>query len=309
MGRVQDRFDTKELEKAIKEIVFQQCGREGGSEDALLQDGDGRKVRCKVFVCATRKETADKMQFRSYRSARGSSELLEKTRIWEAARATSAAPSFFDSIKIGTFGEEFVDGGTGANNPVRTVWIEAKHTLLRPEESLERNLKCLVSIGTGVPSLKPFGDNMLEIGKTLMSMAVETEATAESFHREHSELDEGNQFFRFSVTEGLQGIGLQEAAQKGVIMAATRRYVESQTVKRQMSLCGKNVGENKPSSIRATSNHVFGLHLGDAPEIEEEHFFGRAKELGIMKDYLLSDHARSRQKIFILFGPGGMGKT
>lgn len=84
---------------------------------------------------------------------------------------------------------------------------------------------------TGVPSLKPFGENLLEIGKTLMSIATETEATAEPFHREHSELDEGNQYFRFSVSEGLKGIGLEEAAQKSVIIAATRRYVESQTVK------------------------------------------------------------------------------
>lgn len=52
-----------------------------------------------------------------------------------------------------------------------------------------------------------------------------------------------------------------------------------------------------------------GLHLEDAPEIEEEHFVGRVNELGILKDYLLSDDARSRRKIFILFGPGGMGKT
>lgn len=156
---------------------------------------------------------------------------------------------FFSSIKIGDFDEEFIDGGTGANNPVRNLWVEAKNSLLRPGESLEDNLNCLVSIGTGVPSLKPFGDNLLEIAKTLRSMATETEATAESFHRDHSELDGSNQYFRFSVISGLEEIGLEEYAKKGVIMAATRRYVESQTVKRQMSLCGKNVGEKKRGSM------------------------------------------------------------
>jgi patatin-like phospholipase/acyl hydrolase len=39
----------------------------------------------------------------------------------EACRATSAATSFFDPIAVGRFGEEFVDGATGANNPVREV--------------------------------------------------------------------------------------------------------------------------------------------------------------------------------------------
>jgi Patatin-like phospholipase len=179
------------------------------------------------------------MQFRSYRSSRGSSDLLQKTKIWEAARATSAAPSFFDSIKIGDYGEEFADGGTGANNPVRTLWIEAKNNLLRPGESLEENLKCLVSIGTGVPSIKPFGNSLLEVAQTLKSIATETEATAESFHRDHSELDENGQYFRFNVTKGLEDIGLEEGAKKNTIIAATRSYLESQAVGRQMSLCGK----------------------------------------------------------------------
>jgi Patatin-like phospholipase len=49
MSKVQDRFDMKELERAIKEIVFQQCGQQRGSEDALLQDGNGQNVRCKVY--------------------------------------------------------------------------------------------------------------------------------------------------------------------------------------------------------------------------------------------------------------------
>ena len=52
--------------------------------------------------------------------------MYHKTRIWEAARATSAASSFFDPIKIGQFGEEFVDGAVGANNPVAQLWNEAK---------------------------------------------------------------------------------------------------------------------------------------------------------------------------------------
>lgn len=184
------------------------------------------------------------MQFRSYRSSRGSSDLLQKTKIWEAARATSAAPTFFDSIKIGDYGEEFIDGGVGANNPIRTLWVEAKNSLLRPGESLEENLKCLVSIGTGIPSIKPFGKDLLEIAKTLKIMATETEATAQSFLRDHSEL-ENSQYFRFNVTKGLEDIGLEEEAKRNIIVAATRGYLESPTVERQMSLCGKHKRETK----------------------------------------------------------------
>jgi Tetratricopeptide repeat len=114
------------------------------------------------------------MQFKSYRSSRDSSDLLQKIKIWEAVRETSAVSSFFDSTKIDNFGEEFISGGTGADNPVQTLWVEAKHSLLKPGESIEGNLKCSVSIGAGVPSIKPFRDNLLEIAKPLGSEDMST---------------------------------------------------------------------------------------------------------------------------------------
>jgi predicted acylesterase/phospholipase RssA len=48
--------------------------------------------------------------------------------IWEAGRATSAAPNFFKQIKIGRPGleEAFVDGGMGNNNPISSLLLEAK---------------------------------------------------------------------------------------------------------------------------------------------------------------------------------------
>src|SRR5882672_7382832 len=44
--------------------------------------------------------------------------------IWEAARATSATPTFFKRIVID--GEPFVDGGMGRNNPINQVLEEAE---------------------------------------------------------------------------------------------------------------------------------------------------------------------------------------
>jgi patatin-like phospholipase/acyl hydrolase len=57
----------------------------------------------------------------SYQSPRGGIHLVNSTKIWEACRATSAATSFFDSIAIGPYEEEFVDGALRANNPVYAV--------------------------------------------------------------------------------------------------------------------------------------------------------------------------------------------
>lgn len=69
------------------------------------------------FVCCTSRETSATTLLRSYHSPRGANDLYRTVRIWEAARATSAASTFFDSVEIGNNGQRFLDGGTGANKP------------------------------------------------------------------------------------------------------------------------------------------------------------------------------------------------
>lgn len=52
---------------------------------------------------------------RSYKNPNGLLE-LPNIKVWEAARATSAAPAYFEPIVVG--GVKLVDGGLGANNPL-----------------------------------------------------------------------------------------------------------------------------------------------------------------------------------------------
>jgi predicted acylesterase/phospholipase RssA len=193
------------------------------------------------FVCATSKQTSETVCLTSYKSPRGGSDLLNSVRIWEACRATSAASSFFDPIAVGRYEEEFVDGATGANNPVWEMWNQAQ--LIWGPQPLEDNVKCLVSIGTGVPSLKPFRDDVFHIGKTLVAIATETEQTAEKFRRDKTHLDDTGRYYRFNVIRGLEDIGLEEAKRRKEIAAATRRYVGSQDVLKQMQACAEHVAE------------------------------------------------------------------
>jgi hypothetical protein len=175
----------------------------------------------------------------SYRSPRGRERLLRMTKIWEAGRATSAASSFFDPITIGDFEESFVDGATGANNPVYEVWNEAQD--IWPSGSLEDKIKCLVSIGTGVPSLTPFKDDLIGIGQSLLAIATETEKTAERFSRDKSRLDDTRRYYRFNVLRGLEDIGLEDSKRRNAIIAATDRYIESQAVFKQMKACANSM--------------------------------------------------------------------
>ena len=195
------------------------------------------------FVCATSDGTSTIVPLQSYRNERSSFELYNTTKIWEAGRATSAASTFFDSITIGPSKQRFFDGATGANNPVRQLWKEAKDVW--SSVPLESNIGCVVSIGTGVPSMKKFGKDGLEIFQTLKRIATETEATARDFHQEHTDLDESNRYFRFNVPDGLAEVGLDEVSESSTIVDGTQYYLANELVHKQVKTCAKALGERE----------------------------------------------------------------
>jgi hypothetical protein len=126
----------------------------------------------------------------------------------------------------------------GANNPIYALWSQAQDVW---GNQLSDNLKCLISIGTGVPSLKPVQDDVLGIWRTLKEIATETEKTAEQFRRDKAILDDGGRYYRFNVPHGLGDIGLEESKKKNEIAAATRRYIASQEVFRRLIGCASRL--------------------------------------------------------------------
>ena len=199
------------------------------------------------FVCATNRLTSEIVLLTSYRRARGGGDRLRAVKIWEACRATSAATSFYDPIRInlGKYYEEYLDGGTGANNPVQRLWNEAKDAW--EPEPLEKNLRCLLSIGTGVPSIESFKVGLLNMDllNSLVRISSETEDTAESFQRAHSDLDDNGQYFRFNVSHGLEKVAMEDSSQKDEIMAMTDRYVQSQDIFKRIKQCCKALTERE----------------------------------------------------------------
>ena len=205
------------------------------------------------FVCATSVGTSAPVLLTSYRRDRGSTELYQHAKIWEAARATSATSSFFDPITIGPGELRFVDGGTGAQNPVRQLWMEAQS--LWGSNGLDENIRCVISIGTGVPSVKKFGVNIIEIFHTLKRISTESETTARQFHQEHSNLDENSRYFRFNVPDGMAEIGLEDLSEISTIVASTDYYLESESTYRQVKICAKLLSErNCPSNSHGTND-------------------------------------------------------
>ncbi|KAF4951200.1 hypothetical protein FSARC_12980 [Fusarium sarcochroum] len=253
-GSVQGRFDSEELERAIKKVIQEQ----GFDVNEPLKDD--RNARCKVFVCAIRKEISHPVHFRSYRYS-----------------PTSATTSFFDPITIGKYQNEFMDGAPGNNNPVRSVFTEAA-TNWDLKGRLPGHLGCLVSIGTGMPSTKPYGDKFSEIAKTLVKIATESEATAMGFVEEYSFLEDNDIYYRCNVMQGLQGVALEDAASKPTIVAATEAYLEGRHVFKRMKACAarlnphindlpQDVDKSQASSQAYGRSHHLGLPASTYTEV------------------------------------------
>jgi hypothetical protein len=150
-------------------------------------------------------------------------------RIWEAARATTAAPTFFKRIAIGEEGrakEEFIDGGVRCNNPANQVLEEARNIF-----GDNRIVGCLISIGTGhrgtIGLAKPDSFQKIlpvKLIGILKSIATDCESTAHALGLRYREFPDF--YFRFNVVHGTEGISLEEWKKMGDIEAHTKAYME-----------------------------------------------------------------------------------
>jgi len=192
-------------------------------------------------VCAKAFEVTTTVLLRSYTSDDALNNI--PATICEAARATSAASSFFEPVTIGPRGRRFVDGGLGANNPVEQLWNEAQ-TIWCHDGKMEFSalLKCFVSVGTGNPGRKPIAEGALKFfSETLVGIATQTEDTAKVFVERHRFLYEAKRYFRFNVQQGLQGVGLEEYKAAGLIDAATAEYMDGQESRSAAQECAMNL--------------------------------------------------------------------
>jgi hypothetical protein len=182
-------------------------------------------------------------------------------------RATLAASTFFEPIEIN--GETFVNDVLGANNPVYQLWTEAGDQWsdmagLR----LEDRIACLVSIGTGEPSLESFSDGLLAVATTLKEIATENSHVAAQFQTDWKDLDNSRRLFRFDVTHGLKEIGLEETDQWKLIETATRNYLEQQAVHQTLENCASILEECECTShLYTLDRRLFYFSLLSQPLI------------------------------------------
>jgi hypothetical protein len=149
------------------------------------------------------------------------------TRIWEALRATSAAPTFFEEMQFGTPKVTYLDGGVGFNNPCAEVDYAAKALWEH------RSIGVIVSVGTGlqsIPSVKkiaswlPFGlGTDISLASALAGMATSTARVDNELKRMYSDSD--TKYYRFDVDRGLANISLEQWMKEDEMAALTEQYM------------------------------------------------------------------------------------
>jgi len=254
-GMFQARFDHKILERVIIEQlenltvtsptqavntigvnvdigVEAVAGPTAPLEAKKIMMYDNNPKACKAFVTATSGRDAQKGKPYLFRTYRGRGGVTNKDcMIWEAIRATSAAPTFFDPIQIQD--EMFVDGGFGCNNPVNFVYDEAR------EMWPDREIGCIISLGTGMPRVLSLQNPTLfdtRFPKNWVQVLERTATECDTAHQDMLRKKElRGKYFRFNVQQGLQGVSLMEWQKLGETASLTEAYLREVDVERKMN--------------------------------------------------------------------------
>jgi len=234
-----------------------------------------------TFVVATKGRHADgpATLFRSYQCTGYNA---DKCAIWEAARATSAAPTFFKpiKIKIPTPGGTFVDGGMTHNNPAEVALSEAQ----RIWSTVKRF--CLVSIGTGrSKSVKIVDTNsnqldglrskmatlslvwrrvatgetaITKIRKACVELASNSEPVHQRLFKVSTSKDPEKRFpyHRFNVERDMHEIELQEWKQMDAIGEHTATYMEEGEGETKRNQCVQDLMNPAPIQCKSTPERV-----------------------------------------------------
>jgi hypothetical protein len=163
---------------------------------------------------------------------------MEACKIWEVARATSAATTLFHSMTIGRDNVEYIDAGFGYNNPCKILLEEAKKAFPRCKAADF----VVVSIGTGLKSNVQIRDRRTSILLALKDMASSSERVANEME---SEFGDGGRYHRFNVASGLESIGLAEWKKNDEISTHTHNYMDRPEQLRRVGTCAKVLSLDK----------------------------------------------------------------
>lgn len=175
---------------------------------------------------------------------------LDGCTIWQVARATSAATTFFKPIRVGRDEIEFIDAGFGYNNPCEVLIAEAQAQF--PNRKMQ-----VLSIGTGLGDVVSISDTRKSILKALKSMATTSRKVDSRLVEQYS--DEGV-YFRFNVDRGLDDVTLSDWEKSSKISAHTRNYLNEnkKAIKRFIHCLTQPTEQNPAANTASLSQETSG---------------------------------------------------
>ncbi|KAK8036718.1 FabD/lysophospholipase-like protein [Apiospora phragmitis] len=302
-------FSATSLEAAIRQVVRENCTelacvtqRSQGQPTAdtcLHEDLRLRGATCtKTVVLAITKANVDTgpTLFTTY----DSSTTFQDCTIWQVARATSAATTFFKSIELGRDKIEFIDAGFGYNNPCEVLIEEAE------KQFPDRSRLHVLSIGTGLGDVVDIQDTRWSILKALKRMASSSTAVAKKLDRQYGD---GGQYHRFNVERGLVDIALSDWQQTSKISAHTHNYLQEDENKRAIQRFVNGLLYDPRAQQSATdepsgSSSSYPYYI--IPFLQNRKFIGRSKVLELLQQKLFTSQDC---RTLAILGLGGVGKT
>ncbi|KAI1125085.1 acyl transferase/acyl hydrolase/lysophospholipase [Nemania abortiva] len=306
-GSPKGAFSAQALEQVIKQTVRRFCVEspcidqrsQGQStvESCPHENAELRNPSCtKTVVLAITKDNVDATPtlFTTY----DTSASYKGCTIWQVARATSAATTFFKSIKVGRDNVEFIDAGFGTNNPCELLIKEAQRQF--PGHGPLQ----VLSIGTGLGNVITIKDSRRAIVNALAKMAATSTAVATRLNDHYGD---SGQYYRFNVDRGLQDITLSDWDKTSTIAAHTGNYLRDnqRTIQKFVDnfINGPQGQEDRRSgfdkTVGSSVRHYISLR-------KNKDFVGRTDTLQLLKEKLF---AQDRQQRVCLHGLGGIGKT
>ncbi|KAL8939769.1 MAG: hypothetical protein Q9211_002587 [Gyalolechia sp. 1 TL-2023] len=293
-------FKATTLEKEVQELV---AAKELG--ESMLRDDDEAGL-AKTFVCAV--PAANMAHPRLFRSYPVRENAAANCKIWEAARATTAAPTFFKRITIADDGgaqEDFLDGALRFNNPARLVLEEAMRSFGDASK-----LGCLVSIGTGHPGTIGLSEPdafqkilPIEMVGVLKQIAKNCEETAHELAGRFRRSPD--RYFRYSVSHGIGSISLEEWKKMNEVQVHTKAYMAEVDVSSSIDKVVEILCLTGPDSATETTSRTSIKYQPSPSSL----FTGRNDFLDALEKFFVDQGpGQHLRREYLLHGMGGAGK-
>ncbi|KAK0729271.1 hypothetical protein B0T21DRAFT_452709 [Apiosordaria backusii] len=311
-----DRFRATALQTVIETIVE----KRGLGE--LMHDPENPK-KGKAFVCVMPSDCIGEP--RLARTFPGADGWDRDIKIWQAARATTAASSFFKPQELGSGSKKglYIDAAIGVNNPIEYLLKEAVE-----EFGSGRRLGCIVSIGTGTREVQmdriPTGlRNLARTPKFFVGLIQTLKNTATDGEETHRRLRSRlhrfpDAYFRFNVPKAAEKVGLQEYTKMGELKEMADAYLASRETIKDISRAVNAIGFDS-AEHGLTLGHIYNI---DKTQVvlsnkkarlmgEPSRFFtGREVILNRLDTFFSArDTGGAPRREFLLYGLGGVGKT